>query len=58
MNSVSLGQTAYDKLAVYVWKFEPTTLTFYFGILLNYADDFSKATNMLGFEVYESRELY
>ncbi|OCL09737.1 hypothetical protein AOQ84DRAFT_290659 [Glonium stellatum] len=49
-------QTAYDELATYVWNPEPTTLTYYFGIPLDYADDFSKTTSMFAFEVYGSRE--
>ncbi|KAK5723078.1 hypothetical protein LTR17_014040 [Elasticomyces elasticus] len=49
-------QAAYDDLAAYVWPKEPTTMTYYFGIPLDYADDFSKTTSMLAFEVYGCRE--
>ncbi|KAK3638167.1 hypothetical protein LTR56_013196 [Elasticomyces elasticus] len=51
-------QAAYDDLATYVWPKEPTTMTYYFGIPLDYADDFSKTTSMLAFEVYGCREEY
>ncbi|KAF2751696.1 hypothetical protein M011DRAFT_414469 [Sporormia fimetaria CBS 119925] len=49
-------QAAYDKLAEYVWANEPTTKTYYFGIPLDYAHDFSKTTSMLAFEVYGTRD--
>ncbi|KAK5713093.1 hypothetical protein LTR15_011455 [Elasticomyces elasticus] len=49
-------QAAYDDLAAYVWPKEPTTMTYYFGIPLDYADDFPKTTSMLAFEVYGCRE--
>ncbi|KAJ9665474.1 hypothetical protein H2201_004356 [Coniosporium apollinis] len=49
-------QTAYDALAAHVWAHEPTTKTYYFGIPLDYAHDFSATTSMLAFEVYGRRE--
>ncbi|KAF2793438.1 hypothetical protein K505DRAFT_244409 [Melanomma pulvis-pyrius CBS 109.77] len=49
-------QAAYDDLAKYVWTSEPTTKTYYFGIPLDYAHDFSKTTSMFAFEVYGSRD--
>ncbi|KAK5680758.1 hypothetical protein LTS10_006514 [Elasticomyces elasticus] len=51
-------QAAYDDLAAHVWPNEPTTMTYYFGIPLDYADDFPKTTSMLAFEVYGCREEY
>ncbi|KAF2095510.1 hypothetical protein NA57DRAFT_44223, partial [Rhizodiscina lignyota] len=49
-------QAAYDELAKYVWASEPTTETYYFGIPMDYAHDFSATTSMLAFEVYGSRD--
>jgi hypothetical protein len=50
-------QAAYDDLAKHVSKNEPTTMTYYFGIPLDYAHDFSKTTSMFAFEVYGCREV-
>lgn len=49
-------QSAYDALATYVHANEPTTKTYYFGIPLDYAHDFSVTTSMFAFEVYGKRE--
>ncbi|KAF2741427.1 hypothetical protein EJ04DRAFT_558140 [Polyplosphaeria fusca] len=49
-------QAAYDDLAKYVYSSEHTTKTYYFGIPLDYAHDFSKTTSMLAFEIYGTRE--
>lgn len=50
-------QAAYDDLAEHVYADEQTTQTYYFGIPIDYADDFSKTTGMLAFEVYGAREV-
>ena len=50
-------QAAYDKLAKYVWAKETTTMTYYFGIPMEYADDFAATTSMLAFEVYGKRDV-
>ena len=50
-------QAAYDDLAVYVHSSEHTTKSYYFGIPLDYAHDFSKTTSMFAFEIYSSRDV-
>jgi len=50
-------QAAYDDLAAHVEPSEPTTQTYYFGIPIDYADDFAKTTSMFAFEVYGKREV-
>ena len=50
-------QSAYDTLAEYVWSKEPTTMTYYFGIPMDYADDFASTTSMLAFEIYGNRDV-
>ena len=50
-------QAAYDDLALHVEPNEPTTQTYYFGIPIDYADDFAKTTSMFAFEVYGKREV-
>ena len=50
-------QAAYNDLAAHVEPSEPTTMTYYFGIPLDYAHDFSNMTSMLAFEVYGKREV-
>ncbi|KAK3704725.1 hypothetical protein LTR37_013699 [Vermiconidia calcicola] len=49
-------QAAYDELAVHVSANEPTCMTYYFGVPLDYAHDFAKTTSMFAFEVYGRRE--
>jgi len=49
-------QAAYDQLAKHVYPNEPTTMSYYFGIPVEYADNFSATTMMLAFEVYGKRE--
>ncbi|KAF2476238.1 uncharacterized protein BDR25DRAFT_375052 [Lindgomyces ingoldianus] len=49
-------QVAYDELAQYVESSELTTKSYYFGIPMDYAHDFSKTTSMFAFEVYGSRD--
>ncbi|KAF2030287.1 hypothetical protein EK21DRAFT_65875 [Setomelanomma holmii] len=49
-------QAAYDNHATYVHASEPTTKSYYFGIPIDYAYDFSKTTSMFAFEVYGTRE--
>jgi len=49
-------QAAYDSLATYVHASEPTTKTYYFGIPIDYAHNFSSTTSMFAFEVYGTRE--
>ncbi|KAF2430254.1 hypothetical protein EJ08DRAFT_247451 [Tothia fuscella] len=51
-----IWQAAYDELAPYVEAKEPNTLTYYFGIPLDYADNHSGTPSMLAFEVYSKRE--
>ncbi|KAH7402501.1 hypothetical protein BKA66DRAFT_403920, partial [Pyrenochaeta sp. MPI-SDFR-AT-0127] len=52
-------QAAYDDLATYVSSSEPSTKSYYFGIPMDYAHDFSKTTSMFAFEVYGTRsDLY
>ncbi|KAK6369917.1 hypothetical protein LTS17_009367 [Exophiala oligosperma] len=52
-------QAAYDKLGAYVWEKEPTTLTYYFGVPLQYWTHKSDTTHMFAFEVYgERHDLY
>ena len=53
----SQWQAAYDKLAEHVFANEPTTMTYYFGIPMDYADDISGTTSMFAFEVYGKREV-
>ena len=36
---------------------EPTTKTYYFGIPLEYAQDYDKTTMMFAFEVYGKRDV-
>ena len=50
-------QAAYDDLAAHVEPNEPTTMTYYFGIPMDYAHDFDQTTSMLAFEVYDRREV-
>jgi quinol monooxygenase YgiN len=49
-------QAAYDKLGEYVYANEPNTLTYYFGIPVEHADNHSRTDSMLAFEIYRSRE--
>ncbi|KAG9259032.1 uncharacterized protein F5Z01DRAFT_21032 [Emericellopsis atlantica] len=48
-------QAAYDKLAEHVMANEPETLTYYFGLPLEYAANPSATPSMLAFEAYASR---
>lgn len=50
-------QAAYDKLGEYVWKEEPSTLSYYFGIPYDYEHDFEATPLMFAFEVYKDREV-
>lgn len=51
-------QDAYDKLAEYVAdKEKNSTLTYYFGVPVEYKDKPSKAPHMLAFEAYNTREV-
>lgn len=50
-------QLAYDKLAKYVFVEEKTTVSYYFGIPMEYTEDYSASTMMLAFQVYEKREV-
>jgi len=49
-------QAAYDDLATYVYASEPTTMSYYFGLPIDYADNPSGTTSMLAFEVYGKRD--
>ncbi|KAH4042334.1 hypothetical protein HBH64_017510 [Parastagonospora nodorum] len=49
-------QSAYNLLAQYISHSEPSTKTYYFGIPIDYAHNFSSTTSMFAFEVYSSRE--
>lgn len=53
----SQWQDAYDKLGEYVWKEEPSTLTYYFGIPYDYEKDFENTPLMFAFEVYNDRKV-
>lgn len=44
-------QAAYDKLGQYVWKNEPTTKSYYFGLPVEYIFDHSSAVKMFAFEM-------
>ena len=50
-------QDAYDKLAEYVWKEEPSTLTYYFGIPYDHEHDIESTPLMFAFEVYPDRKV-
>ena len=51
-------QAAYDKLGDYVWKNESkSTLTYYFGVPIEYKGALSATQQMLAFEVYGKREV-
>jgi hypothetical protein len=50
-------QSAYDDLAKYVYAEEKTTMSYYFGIPMEYANNISATTMMLAFEVYGKREV-
>lgn len=56
-NGYAPWQAAYDKLGEYVWKEEPSTLTYYFGIPYDYEHDFEATPLMFAFEVYNDREV-
>ena len=52
-------QAAYDKLEEYVLTSEPNTLTYYFGIPMEFASDHARTNAILAFESYKSRsDLY
>jgi len=57
MNCNKQWQAAYDELAKYVYVKEPTTMSYYFGIPLEYASNFSATTLMFAFEVYGKRDV-
>ncbi|KAF6833700.1 hypothetical protein CPLU01_05421 [Colletotrichum plurivorum] len=48
-------QAAYDQLAAHVMAMEPGTITYYFGLPLEYADAPSRTPYMFAFEIYDSR---
>jgi hypothetical protein len=51
-------QNAYDKLATYVADAERnSTLTYYFGVPVEFEGNHSATPHMLAFEVYNTREV-
>jgi quinol monooxygenase YgiN len=49
-------QAAYDDLAAYVQPNEPTCMTYYFGVPVEYAHDMDRTPHMFAFEAYGKRE--